>query len=153
MSEIESKVYNNLKYSLKLIHDRFLPVHNKLSPKVAVMQWMIDIFPEKEYKDQRVENNGFINFHLCIDAQTEVSHTEHDSSYTIIAVPQQKKNHKPKGNNKRRFELVINESKTAVIHMHPGIVFSYLGYMLTLCQQITVGTEPSIQKKINVQHH
>ena len=49
---------------------------------------MIDIFPEKRYNDRPLENKGFINSHLCIDAQTEIPHTEHDSSYTIITVPQ-----------------------------------------------------------------
>ena len=58
---------------------------------------MIDIFPEKRYNDRPLENEGFINSHLCIDAQTEIPHTEHDSSYTIITVPQQNTKHKTKG--------------------------------------------------------
>ena len=45
-----------------------------------------------------------------------------------------------KGNNKAKFELFINESKTVVIHMHPGPVFCYSGYMLTHHQQLTIGT-------------
>ena len=52
----------------------------------------------------------------------------------------ERKKHKSKGNIKARFELFINESRTVVIHMLPGTVFCYSGYMLTHCQQLTMGT-------------
>ena len=55
----------------------------------------------------------------------------------------ERKKHKSKGNIKARFELFINESKTIVIHMYPGTVFCYSGYMLTHCQQLTMGTYDS----------
>ena len=141
--DLESKVYRILSDSLNLVNDRFLPLRNKLSPKVSVMQWMVDIFPEKGYEERPVENNGFINSHLCINAQTELPHTEHDSSYTLITVPQQNKIKKNKCNNKARFELVINETETIVIHMHPATIFSYSGYMLTHRQQVTEGSVDS----------
>ena len=136
-------MYEILDSSLKLVNNRFLPLREKLSPKVSVMQWKLDIFPEKSYEERPVEHNGYINSHLCINAQTQLPHTEHDSSYTLITVPQQNKVKKVKGNNKARFEFIMNESQTIVVSMRPGTVFSYSGYMLTHRQQIIEGAEDS----------
>ena len=136
-------MYKILDSSLKLVNNRFLPLREKLSPKVSVMQWKLDIFPEKSYEERPVEHNGYINSHLCINAQTQLPHTEHDSSYTLITVPQQNKVKKVKGNNKARFEFIMNESQTIVVSMRPGTVFSYSGYMLTHRQQIIEGAEDS----------
>ena len=97
----------------------------------------------KKYKERSLENNGYINSHLCINAQTEIAHTEHDGSYTVITVPSQNKKESVKGNNSACFECVINDSKTMVISMHPGTTFTYSGYMLTHYQQLTVGTDGS----------
>ena len=133
--------------SLELVNCRFSPLRNNLSPKVSVMQWMLDIFPEKSYEERPVENNGFINSHLCINAETELPHTEHDSSYTLITVPQQNKINKSKRNNKARFEFVINESENIIINMKPATIFSYSGYMITHRQQVVKGianSEPFI---------
>ena len=47
----------------------------------------MDIYPERKYADKQLEKNGFINSHLCVNAQTAFQHTEPDSSYTIITVP------------------------------------------------------------------
>ena len=143
LDHLESKVYKILEVSLKLVNERFLPLREKLSPKVSVMQWMLDIFPEKSYEERPVEHNGFINSHLCINAQTQLPHTEHDSSYTLITVPQQNKVERVKGNSKASFEFIINESETIIIQMRPGTIFSYSGYMLTHRQQVTEGIAES----------
>ena len=113
-------------------------MRQKLSPKVSVLQVLLDIHPEKKNEERHLENNGFINSHLCINAQTEIAHTEHDSLYTIITVPQQKKTSLATNGKYclARFELVINTYTTIVIGMYPGVMFSYSGYMLTHRQQL-----------------
>ena len=137
LGQLENKVHDLLQLGVKLINDRFLPLRGKLSPKISVMQNIMDIYPDKCYKDRYLENNGFTNFHLCINAATEIEHTEHDSSYTVIVVPNQETCSKSNGFNSRaRFELVINESTTILINMYPGGLFTYSGYMLTHRQQL-----------------
>ena len=97
----------------------------------------MNIYLEKKYKERYLENNGFIDSYLCINAQTEIEHTEHDSSYTIIVVPQRKLKFPNKFiNNSAHFELVINQNKTVVIDMQVGTVLTYSGYMLTHRQQL-----------------
>ena len=85
-----------------------------------------------------MENNDFINSHLCINAETEIAHTEHDSSYTIITVPPQYGISKSTNGkySLARFELIINSYMTIVIGMYPGVTFSYSGFMLTHRQQL-----------------
>ena len=105
---------------------------------MSVVQNVLDIFPEKKREDRHMENNGFINSHLCINAQTEIAHTEHDSSYTVIAVPQQKDTSLATNGKYclARFEFVVNSYTSVVIPMYPGVIFSYSGYMLTHRQQL-----------------
>ena len=106
----------------------------KLSPKVAVMQLQMNIYSEKNYRvyqSRFLENNGFINSHLCINAQTG-EHTEHDSSYTLITVPCQSSHSSNKINyDCAKFELFLNPMNIFVIDMQPGTVFTYSGYMMT----------------------
>ena len=92
LKDIEMKVCNILKESVGIINNRFQPLRHKLSPKVSVLQVQMEINVEKSFRkfdDRYLENNGFINSHLCVNAETEIEHTEHDSSYTVIAVPSQ----------------------------------------------------------------
>ena len=97
----------------------------------------MNIYPERKNKERHLEKNEIINSHLCINAQTEIEHMEHDSSYTIIAILQQKLKFSDKFiNNSAHFKLAINQNKTVVIGMKAGTVFTYSGYMLTYRQQL-----------------
>ena len=91
-----------------------------------------------EKKVYNVLELSVINAHLRINAATKIEHTEHDSSFIVIVVPNQ--NHTSTANGKNspgRFELVINESTTMLLNMYPGIMFTYSGYMLTHRQQLS----------------
>ena len=137
VAKLEKKVHDILELSITLINNRFHPLRGKFSPQVAVMQNVMEIYPEKKYKEKELENNGFINVHFCINAATEMEHTEHDSSYTVIMVPNQDNSSTANGiHAPGRFELVINKSTTMLINMYPGIMFTYSGYMLTHRQQL-----------------
>lgn len=137
LAEMENRVYKILEHSLQCFNNQFPPLENKLSPKISTMQAYMDIYPEREYANKHLEKNGFINSHLCVNAQTTIEHTEPDSSYTIITVPKQNKtNSNSRFENVGKFELIINDEKTIVIPMKIGTVFTYSAYMLTHRQQI-----------------
>ena len=99
----------------------------------------MEINPEKSFRrfDNRyLENNGFINSHLCVNAETEIEHTKHDSSYTVIAVPSQNMITSNKINyNCATFQFFFNISQILVVNMKPGTIFTYSGYMMTHQQQ------------------
>ena len=138
LKKLEKKVYDILDHSVTLLNNCFIPLRQKISPKVSVMQNLLDVYLEKKYEEWHLENNGFVNSHLCINAQTGIAHTEHDSSYTIITVPPQKKTSLATNGKYclARFELVINCYTTVVNGMYPGVMFSYSGYILTHRQQL-----------------
>ena len=50
LERLETNVYNLFEHSVTLIINRFLPLQQKFSPKVAVMQNLLDINPEKKIK-------------------------------------------------------------------------------------------------------
>ena len=104
------------------------------------MQLQMEIYPEKNYRDYQsgyLENNGFINSHLSIDAQTEIEHTEHVSSYTLITVLCQSSHSSNKINyDCRKVELFLNPTNIFVKDIEPGTVFTYSGYMMTHRQQL-----------------
>ena len=137
LAELEHRVYKALEHSLQCFNNHFVPLKNKLSPKISTLQPFMDIYPERKYADKLLEKNGFINSHLCLNAQTASQHTEPDSSYTIITVPKQSKRTSKFGfENVGNFELIINDGKTIVIPMKIGTIFTYSAYMLTHRQQI-----------------
>ena len=70
-----------------MINNRFISMQNKISPKVAVIQSNVDFNPGNTDLENEVEMKGYLNFHLCINAQTNMAHTEPDASYTVIVVP------------------------------------------------------------------
>ena len=65
------------------------PLRYSISPWINKLHVHVDVFPERETKDRKFADSGFITYNLCLNAQTEVKHTECDASYTIIAVPNQ----------------------------------------------------------------
>ena len=57
-----------------------------ISQKVAMVQYNLELFPEKQQNEKGLDNNFFINMHVCLNAQTSIQHTEYDSSYTVITI-------------------------------------------------------------------
>ena len=80
---------------------------------------------------------GILNVHICHNAQTKKKHTECDSSYTIISVPDQEKKSNKIGNyNMANFELNLNEHKALVVPLEFNTILIYSGFLLTHRQQI-----------------
>ena len=128
-----------------MINNRFIPLRKKLSPKVATIQSNIEFHPNNTQLENEIEMKGYLNCHLCINAQTSIAHTEPDASYTIIVVPSSNKSLQTnKKRNIGKFEFFIDEDKIMVLPMHPGLVLTYSGYLLTHRQQISGGDEFSL---------
>ena len=101
------------------------------------LQPHLDIFPDKTKKERKLVIQGFVNYNLCLNAQTQQRHTECDASYTIISVPSQlDKVYLKEKKNKGKFELNLNENETFIIPMNIGTSFIYSGFLLTHRQQI-----------------
>ena len=120
-----------------MFNKRFTPFHNKYSPKVSIIQSNVDYHPGNSPLENAVEIKGYLNCHLCLNAQTQLYHTQPDASYTAIDVPNEIIPIKPKGATvKAHFEFMINETNTLVVPMYLGLIITYSGYMLTHRQQI-----------------
>ena len=72
-----------------------------------------------------------MNMHLCLDAQTIVSHTERDTSYTITSVPNQNTSGSSNKKIQTSFEFYIDNDKVIVIPMSIGTIICYSGFLLT----------------------
>lgn len=124
--------------SLSLVIKKYAHHKNTLSPKVAKLQVHQDFYEEKEPEEKLLLKTGFINSFLCINARTSLFHTEMDSSYTIISVPNQNQSSTNEGKkNKGQFEFLLNEEKKFIIPMKVGSIITYSGYMITHRQQVT----------------
>ena len=117
--------------SIDNIHLSLTPLKKTISPLIDKLQVHLDIFPERKNECKLVDQ-GFVNYNVCLNAQTEQRHTECDASYTIISVPNQLAKETSTGKkNKGRFELNLNENETFIIPMGIGISFVYSGFLLT----------------------
>ena len=123
--------------SINFVNRRFSQMKKSLSPSVANVQIHMDVFQERNSDDIKLPAAGYINYHLCLNAQTKEPHTECDSSYTIISVPNQTLGVTNKGfRNHGSFEMIVNSEITIVVPMKIGTVLTYSGYLLTHRQQI-----------------
>ena len=74
---------------------------------------------------------------MCHNAQTKMKHTECDSSYTIISVPEQEKKFTSSGRqNKAQFEFNITDDSTLLLPLESNTILVYSGFLLTHRQQI-----------------
>ena len=84
-----------------------------------------------------LQQNGILNAHLCLNAQTRMKHTERDSSYTKICVPPHEKESTDTGMyNIPEFEFNITDNEAIVIMLDIGTTLVYSGFLLTHRQQI-----------------
>ena len=123
--------------SIEKMNIHFAPLRKTISPMISKLQVHVDAFVEKEKEDRKIAEYGFVNYNLCLNAQTTEKHTECDASYTIISVPLQlNKKVDLVRKNKGKFEMNINENCTFIIPMDIGTCFTYSGFLLTHRQQI-----------------
>ena len=109
LEEIEEMCYKIMEDAINNINNSCGTFATTLSPNVANIQMHLNVFENRDKDDIKLVSKGFMNYNLCLNAETEQPHTECDCSYTIIAVPNQ---------------------------MLIGTMFTYSGYLITHCQQI-----------------
>ena len=51
------------------------------------MQNHFDLADKSKNDEIKLQKHGILNAHLCVNAETKLSHTECDCSYTTICVP------------------------------------------------------------------
>ena len=76
-----------MEMAVEHINQHFTLLLKILSPNAAKSQLHLDVFDERNKKDRKLSDNGLMNYNLCLNAETEQAHTECDSSYTVICVP------------------------------------------------------------------
>ena len=81
----------------------------------------------------KVTSTGYGSWssNLCVNATTDLFHTEDDCTYTIISVPLQSKSQ-----NKYKFLFQLNESSTIGIELIPNTSFMFSGMLLTHRQAV-----------------
>ena len=100
-----------------------------ISPDISKLMINFDLNNDDYFKEAaKMYKIGMLNGHFCLNARTRDSHTECDSSYTVISVPPQSYDGHTKLNAEFNFD--INENVSVIIPMFPKIAFSYSGYML-----------------------
>ena len=102
---------------------------NIVSTKIKHMTPLINVNKQVDcLTAKELQENGIMNVHLCINAETNTLHTEADSTMTIIGVPSQPD---PKyGTLNQHFCFAVTKSETIIIPMKQHLTFSFLGYML-----------------------
>ena len=137
MEEIENVLFEKVSESLKVIGNICSITKKAASPNIRHIQCHVGISSNGNKIQGDLFENGYINSHLCLNAETSEFHTECDSSYTVISVPSQLTRSNQNGEfNKGHFEIKINEKKIMVIPMSAGTIFTYSGFMLSHRQQI-----------------
>ena len=124
--------------TLNKMNKGFSPLKKTVSPLIDKLHVHVDTFPEEEEQNRKIADLGFINFNLCLNAQTKKVHTECDASYTVISVPNRHTDGKRclRHKNSGKFEMHINADCILVIPMAIGTSFAYSGYLLSHRQQI-----------------
>ena len=137
MHNIEESCYKLMETATNIINNLCSALKKTLSPNVANVQIHLNMFEERHENDNSLATRGLVNYNLCLNAETEEVHTECDSSYTVICVPNQIMNKNKNGStNSGSFEFIINSKSTIVIPMTIGTIFTYSGFLLTHRQQI-----------------
>ena len=147
---MEELCYKTVESAINQIHNSCSFLNKSLSPNVANIQTHLNVFEERNKDDDILPTSGFLNYNLCINAETEQAHTECDSSYTIICVPNQNLNsHVPGNKNTAHFQFVVNPETTISVPLNVGTILTYSGYLLTHRQKI-LNKDPNQNPFINI---
>ena len=89
LKKIENILYGTLKQSLVVL-DNVRNVQKKVaSPHFANIQFHVTSCVDDSVDQDFNFKKGYVNSHLCLNAETREYHTKPDVLYTVIAVPSQ----------------------------------------------------------------
>ena len=119
-----------------------------ISPDISKVGKEFELNVDKKLQfTEKMFSLEMLNDHFCINARTRDTHTECDSSYTIISVPPQEYTGYKSMN--ALFDFDINEHETMTIQMIPKVAFMYSGYML--CHyQLLDSIDPKVGTFLNM---
>ena len=100
--------------TLQNMNKLFSPIRKSVSPMVGKLQAHLDVFPEIKNKEWKIAEYGFLNFNLCLNAQTSEIHTACDASYTVICVPNQIPRKFP---SKKKIKETSSSVSTTIVYL------------------------------------
>ena len=86
-----------------------------------------DVSPLKPMKRLKCNATDILSACMNVRLQTDIPHTEHDISYTVISTPKQK----PTGKSNLMFHFIINQSKSFFLSMTILVTFTYSAKFVT----------------------
>ena len=89
LEQIEESCYKTMEKAINHVNCTCTPLIKTISPHVANVQMHLNLFEERNQKDLDLPIMRLINYNLCLNAEPVQAHTECDSSYTVICVPNQ----------------------------------------------------------------
>ena len=78
LNVIEDNIRCFTESSIDGLTKHFAPLRKSISPLVDKLQVHLDLFPEKKKGECKITEQGFMNYNLCLNAQTSKKHTECD---------------------------------------------------------------------------
>ena len=137
MIQIEKNIEQQMVQGVRGISKKLSSMPSITSPEVGTLQICLHLYHKSDDIKHQLPEYGFLNCHICFNAETEIEHTECDSSYTIITVPNQPvESSKQQNFNNGVFQFIVNEEEVITLPMNPGVSFCYSGFLLTHPQQI-----------------
>ena len=134
---MKTKIFQFVCESIGHIFNSFDALQRNISPNISKLQIHFDLFDGADENEIKLQHDGILNAHLCLNAQTQMQHTERDSSYTMICVPPHEKESTDSGMYSRaEFEFNVSDDEAIVIPLNIGTILVYSGLMLTHRQQI-----------------
>lgn len=126
---IEETIYGGIYGDIIELTKYFPNLKDMISPDISNISKSFDLNEDYLSKEAgKMYKLGMLNGHFCLNARTKQSHTECDSSYTVISVPPQ--NYDGFNTLNAEFHFDISENMTLVIPMFPKVAFVYSGFLL-----------------------
>ena len=106
MNIIEKRIHNFMELTLEKITCKLIPLKKVISPLVKNAIRNIPMHVEEIQNNNKLIKSGIMNSHLRVNAQIMIPHTESDTSYTIISVPNQDHYLSPKNKQKHHSNFI-----------------------------------------------
>ena len=116
MFQIEKNVELEMVQGIRDISKKMSSMPSITSPEIGTLQNCLHLYHESDHIKHQLLEYGYLNCHICFNAETEIEHTECDSSYTIITLPNQPvKSSKQQNYNSGVFQFVVNKEEVDYI--------------------------------------
>ena len=107
----------------------FVPnIRSILAPVLDTTFYIQTDFKDINLRENLGSINGCWQSSICVNAETQEYHTEHDCTYTLISIPNQSKSKE----SKMKYDFLFNltDKQSINIHLKPGVSFMFSGLFL-----------------------